>query len=400
MLKNEDTYRVECATAISEDSIVSLLDLYQPLIKGDGILLYLTLHAEARHQRTQTTHRHLARIMDIPLDVLERARFRLEQYNLMQTFSRSHERYTSYIYKLRSPLPTVDFLHTRSYMNTYISAVGKKDSDEVAARLGNVGISTEGYRNVTKPYINTTARRNIDEPVYQDVKPRYVFNKEDEAIEFDYEKFISLCSALVFPIQLRTDENMNLIGRMATVYGISPSHMVEIVGACSTIDGETFNTERFRYLCKKTKPDVTVTNDPYDLPPVSYLQSRQNGRQLARGELDILEYLSVTMKFSNAVVNVMIDYILKTSDNRLNRKFVESVASEWARDGVETKEQALREAAKKPSYTNPRRVNTGRVQALPAYKKEENKPLSDATNEDVAAFEKLLKEHQEKLEEE
>ncbi len=400
MLKNEDTYRVECATAISEDSIVSLLDLYQPLIKGDGILLYLTLHAEARHQRTQTTHRHLARIMDIPLDVLERARFRLEQYNLMQTFSRSHERYTSYIYKLRSPLPTVDFLHTRSYMNTYISAVGKKDSDEVAARLGNVGISTEGYRNVTKPYINTTARRTIDEPVYQDVKPRYVFNKEDEAIEFDYEKFISLCSALVFPIQLRTDENMNLIGRMATVYGISPSHMVEIVGACSTIDGETFNTERFRYLCKKTKPDVTATNDPYDLPPVSYLQSRQNGRQLARGELDILEYLSVTMKFSNAVVNVMIDYILKTSDNRLNRKFVESVASEWARDGVETKEQALREAAKKPSYTNPRRVNTGRVQALPAYKKEENKPLSDATNEDVAAFEKLLKEHQEKLEEE
>ena len=95
MLKNEDTYRVECATAISEDSIVSLLNLYQPLIKGDGVLLYLTLHAEARHQRTQTTHRHLSRIMDIPLDVLERARFRLEQYNLMQTFSRSHERYTS-----------------------------------------------------------------------------------------------------------------------------------------------------------------------------------------------------------------------------------------------------------------------------------------------------------------
>ena len=49
MLKGEDTFRTECVNSISEDSIVSLLNLYQPLIGGEGVLLYLTLHAEGRY---------------------------------------------------------------------------------------------------------------------------------------------------------------------------------------------------------------------------------------------------------------------------------------------------------------------------------------------------------------
>lgn len=395
MLKNDDTFRVECATAISEDAVVSLMDLYQPLIGGDGILLYLTLHAEARHQRTQTTHRHLARIMNIPLEVLERARFRLEQYNLMQTFCRQLERHCSYIYKLRSPLPTVDFLKTQSYMNTYINEVGRKDSDEVSQRLGNVGIPVEGYRNVTRPYVNSASIRQTAEPVYQTVQPRYVFSDHDETIHFDYEKFITLASPLVFPIHLRTDENLNLIGRLATVYGISPEHMVKMVGSCSTLDGETFNAERLRYLCKKTKPDITSARDPYDLPPVSFLQSRQEGRPLAQGELAILEYLSVTMKFPNPVVNIMIEHILKVSDNRLNRKFAESIAAEWARDKVETKEQALAEVRKVPAYSRTRR--SGRVMELPEYMKEEPQELKQASSEEISDLKRKLEEHKEKM---
>lgn len=395
MLRNEDTFRVECATAISEDAIVSLMDLYQPLIGGDGVLLYLTLHAEARHQRTQTTHRHLSRIMNIPLEVLERARFRLEQYNLMQTFCRTLERHDSYVYKLRSPLPTVDFLKTQSYMNTYVSEVGRRDSDEVAQRLGNVGISVEGFRNVTKPYVNSAAVRQVGEVVYQTVQPRYVFSDRDETIHFDYEKFISLATPLVFPVHLRTDENLNLIGRLATVYGISPEHMIRIVSACSALDAQVFNADRLRHLCKKAKPDVTSASDPYDLPPVSFLQSRQNGRPLAGTELSILEYLSVTMKFPNPVVNIMIEHILRTSDNRLNRKFVESVAAEWARDGVETKQQALMEVKKNPGYAKSRR--TGRVLELPAYMKEEPKELEQATEEQISSLQKKLAEHKEKM---
>ena len=37
----------------------------------------------------------------------------------------------------------------------------------------------------------------------------------------------------------------------------------------------------------------------------------------------------------------MIEHILKISQNRLNRNFVDMVAAEWARDGVTTKQQAL-----------------------------------------------------------
>jgi replication initiation and membrane attachment protein DnaB len=55
------------------------------------------------------------------------------------------------------------------------------------------------------------------------------------------------------------------------------------------------------------------------------------------------------MHFSNEVINVMLEYILSVSANRLNPRFVDMVAGEWARDGIETKEQALLQAKKSVS---------------------------------------------------
>jgi replication initiation and membrane attachment protein DnaB len=144
MLKNEDTFRVECVNSISEDSIVSLANLYQPLIGGDGLLLYLTLHAEARHQRVQSTHKHLCRIMNnISLDTLERARLRLEEYNLLRAYMRQGSGHDAWIYHLNTPLPTMDFLSNQIYLSRFRNEVGTKDTDEIVARLGNVGISLQ-----------------------------------------------------------------------------------------------------------------------------------------------------------------------------------------------------------------------------------------------------------------
>lgn len=49
------------------------------------------------------------------------------------------------------------------------------------------------------------------------------------------------------------------------------------------------------------------------------------------------------MEFSDDVINEMMEYILKRSENKLRKIFVEMVAGEWARDEVKTKEDALLE---------------------------------------------------------
>lgn len=376
MLKGEDTFRTECVNSISEDSIVSLLNLYQPLIGGEGVLLYLTLHAEAKHQRTQTTHKHLARILNMPLDMIERTRYRLEQYNLLRTFMRENQNNCTYIYHLNTPLPSVDFISSRLFMSRFVNAVGRKDADEVINRLGSVGVSVQGYREVTKPFRMSEEPLETDykEPSFTKAEPAFTFS-DDHNIHFDYERFLVGTSDLVFPVELRTEENMSLIGRLGTLYNIDADEMRTLVKRCCEVDPPVLHSHHLRDLCsRKSQAEESAGKAPkdrYALPPSSFLQSYNNGRPLSLTEKKMLEHLSIDMHFSNEVINVMMEYILKISDNRLSPKFVDLVAGEWARDGIETEEQAIAETQKQ--------INRGRnysrsakVIELPDYMKEEH----------------------------
>ena len=293
MLRNEDTFRVECVNSISEDSIVSLANLYQPLIGGDGLLLYLTLHAEARHQRAQATHKHLCRIMNnISLDTLERARLRLEEYNLLRAYMRQGSGHDAWIYHLNTPLPTMDFLSNQIYLSRFRNEVGAKDTDEIVARLGNVGLSLQGYKDVTRQIRTTPVERTMPESAWTTVRPRYQFSSGNETIDFDYERFLATTSAAVFPIVLRTQENMALIGRLGTVYGISADRMRQLIANCTVPDPAFFNADKLKLMCEKEKVQTKNTHDPYSLPPVSFLQSLMNGREVPLAEKKILENLS------------------------------------------------------------------------------------------------------------
>ena len=103
------------------------------------------------------------------------------------------------------------------------------------------------------------------------------------------------------------------------------------------------------------------------------------------------------MHFSNTVINIMLEYILQVSQNRLSPKFVDMVASEWARDGIETKEQALLETKKKLQT-----VKSGRIPAkieVPEYmKKQKQDGISEAqaTNKDIEELQEMQRKIKER----
>ena len=391
MLKPEDTFRVECVNSISEDMIVSLLNLYQPLILGDGILLFLTLHAEARHARKMCSHKHLCALMHMDIETLERARFRLEQFRLIRTWKRVRENNDNYIYRLYAPLGTEDFLSNTIYRSLFIESLGKEDTDKIVERLGNVGIATNDFKEVTKPFKHSLPEEILlsQERVAKPIQPRYKFT-ETEEISFDYERFFAKVTDQKFPIQARSEEVMALIGRLGTVYGIDADTMVKYVGKCTLVDSDEFNSEALKRMCEGTASvPVKKVKDPYQLPPVSFLQSKMNGREVSLIEKKIIEHLSVDFKFPNEVINVMLEYILRVSKNRLSRNFVDMVASEWARDGIETKEQAVVETKKtlKSSSNRPKYVIEATDYSDPKYNTEVR--LTDKEKEDI---QKKLKE--------
>ena len=62
--------------------------------------------------------------------------------------------------------------------------------------------------------------------------------------------------------------------------------------------------------------------------------------------MKILESLLIDLKLNPGVVNVLIDYTLKTNNNKLVKNYIETIAGQWKRSGVETAEEAMNLAEK------------------------------------------------------
>ena len=361
-LRPKDVYRVEMTENLSEDAISSLVTLYLPLMGKDAVLLYFLLHSEGRLQHTQESHSRLFEILNLSADEVETARMHLEEYLLLRTYLQEGETRNSYIYHLNAPLPSESFLSSHEFVSMYIHALGSRQADNTVAKFVSGSISTSGYKDITVSVRRMPEERFHEASVsFQKVRPRYTFSNEDVDINFDYDHFFATTSDVVFPNILRTRENLELIGKLATLYGLSADRMRILVGHAITLDPPVLDTEKLKNSAARAVPDVTSAKDPYSLPPVSFLMAKQNGAMVSQADKRILEKLRMEMHVPNEVINIMIEYILKRSDNRLNSRFVDMIAGEWARDGVKTREDAIKETKK----------NTGarkkRTDVLPEY---------------------------------
>ena len=386
-LKAKDIYKIECADFLSKDMLASLFSLYQPIIGIHAINLYMILYIEGVNQRTQESHSRLLTTLNMTIDDFVRSRTRLEEFMLVRVYQEEQENRTNYIYILHAPLPAESFFSSKALMNRYIESVGQKHAELTIKKLSPVHLSTGGYKDITKKVSYKSYEQEVDHTVvYHKVLPRYQFDLEGTEINFDYERFFATTSPLVYPTEVRTQENLMLIGKLATVYGLSVDRMRVLVSHSINIDKMTFDDEKLKVLAQKSKPDVTEAKDIYSLPPVSFLQAKQNGAEVSIADRKILEDLSLKMHFSPEVINVMIEYILKRSQNRLVKQFVDMVAGEWARDGVKTREDAIKETNKK----NPK-WNKTMEKALPEYLKEEKKEEVKVSKEELKEVQNLLK---------
>ena len=367
-LKPKDVYRIETGADLSEEMISSLLTFYLPLVGNDAVLLYLFLHSEGRMAKTNEPHSRISVHLNRSMDEIERARAHLEEYLLVRTWVNENETRNSYIYRLNTPLPPESFLASNEFLSAYRRAVDNRHADASVSRIESRALPLSGYRDITLSVRHKPLERELLENENtagsKPVRPSYRFAEDEQDIRFDYEKFLSLEHDLLFPNILRTSENMALIGRLATFYGLSPETMVRLVGDSITLfSGEkTLNTQLLERKAARAKTELTEAKDPYALSPVSFLMSKQNGTPVTQADKRILEKLAKEMQFPDEVINVMIEYILELSDNQLNSRFVDMVAGEWARDGVANREDAFRERKKKT-----RRSSSRKIDQLPAY---------------------------------
>ena len=218
-----------------------------------------------------------------------------------------------------------------------------------------------------------------------------------------------------------TKDIRQILLKLAFIYNFTNEEMTEIImnsiNLEHKIDSELLKNNAEKYykfehsgtlptLIYKKQPEylrknITDTSKKSKLiyqfeniSPYDFLTSKNGGIKPSSADLNIVSYLMVDLNMLPGVVNVLIDYVLKINDNKLNRAFIESIASQWLRHNIKTVEDAMNIAERE--YKRRNKVVENKVQTKKEVKKpkwfDQNINASEASLEEQEAMEKLLSE--------
>ncbi len=384
-----DNFIVVNKTILDDSDRKILSTLYQPLIGSMAINLYLTLWSYLDKQEIISnvwTHQHLVKNMQITLEKLVTARQSLEAIGLIKTYLKENTDCNSYVYELYSPLKADEFLSDPFLSTVLHDTVGDKDYKRIKEYFMAPTINLEGYTDISAKFgdiFEVTNTSNVE--VLDDMKKKNKLNISFEPT-IDLTNIISSIPKELLNHRTITKDMKELIYKLALVYDYDDSTMQKLIydsiDDTHRINPEVLRTRARKYyrfqnnnntvnLVNKAQPEYLKTKLSgmtkkeqiiykfETLSPNEFL-AKKKGIEPTKDEVAILEYLLIDVGLKPGVVNVLIDYILVTSNNRLVRSYIESKASEWQRCGIETVPMAMEKAKEE------RKVRT---------KKEEVKPV-------------------------
>ena len=78
-----------------------------------------------------------------------------------------------------------------------------------------------------------------------------------------------------------------------------------------------------------------------NVSPYEFLKNSYNNAEPTSRDKKIIENLMLEQKLSPGVVNVLIYYVLKINNKKLNKEFIEAIAGQWKRLNIETVKEAM-----------------------------------------------------------
>ena len=131
------------------------------------------------------------------------------------------------------------------------------------------------------------------------------------------------------------------------------------------------------------------------LTPYQFLKGKQNNVEPSTRDLKLLENLIIDYELTPGVVNVLVDYVLKIKNSRLDKSYIETIASQWRRLNIKTVEEAVDVAQKEYRKFKKRKEeknnNNKNVVDVPDWL-DKNIEKVETTDEEKQYLEDLLKE--------
>lgn len=363
-----DVYIVINKSFLNEYDKLVLNMLYMPLIGNTAVTLYNTFYNELKannYVSNEITHHHLVTNLGVPLEEIKKARIKLEGIGLLKTYYLEGN-VNSYIYELYSPLTVNEFFNNPIFSVSLLNNVGESEYRRIKNYFKVPKINLKDYIDITHPFDQTFKSVNIN-----DFKEETEIVKKEKGIlnysyEYDFDTLISSMPKGLFNPKALTKSCKELIKNLGFLYKLSPIEMADVVKISlnekGLIDKELLkenirkfyqynNENKKRTILFKSDKVTTINKENSALnriitvfettKPYDFLKNKYNGVRPTSKDMQILEMILVDLEINPSVCNVLIDFVLKTQNNRLVKSYVEVIAGEWKRANLKTAKEAM-----------------------------------------------------------
>ncbi len=370
-----DTYTVVNQTILTEVDKKILINLYEPIIGSNAISLYLTLWSDLDRLELISkdyNHHHLMTLLKSSLDTITNAKKALEAVGLLKSYIKEGDSVNEYLYELYSPLSAHEFF-THPVLNILLlNNVGELEYEDIKKYYKKLNIKKDDFIEITSSMDETYRVVTPYEASTEEIRKETSLGPNiNNLLDFDLIE-----SSL--PKDLINNRTLNkntkeLLNNLAFIYNIDTLKMIELIrlsiNDIGVIDKEKIRTNTrkvYEYDHNGSLPTLVYRSQPEHLKtpsgnlsnrgrmiqvfentkPYDFLKSKNHGRKPTTRELKVLEHLAIDFELPPGVINVLVDYVLRVNEGRLNPAYLETIAGTWSRNNIKTVPEAMELAEK------------------------------------------------------
>lgn len=370
ILSKADMFDVKISSLLADYDRETITNLYQPIIGYTALAVYFTFWSEGKNQKiiSLSSHEQILLRMRISTGEFIEARKVLEAVGLLKTRLEKVREFSIYHYELFAPKTPNKFFNDTLLYGLLIQNIGENE----ASRIKRIYQTSE---NESQGEDISSSFNDVFHPNFEDAAFLQATNKVSDTIgrrkskidtEFSYEKFFDTLSSISqLTDKSFTKNEIKEIERLATLYGMSAEITAEKVVNAFSLEKSRGSRVDFVQLNEDMKNEINfgsrtrkrrnskknlVVGEEGLAAKVKYFESAnpkdvlsvlQNGTKPAAADLNIVRILANDYKLTNAVINVIIDFVLQMNNNVLSRYSVEKIASSISRENIVTAVDAM-----------------------------------------------------------
>ncbi len=412
-----DRYVVVNKSILSNTDREIIINLYEPLIGALAASLYFTLWNDlgvSNMMSRDLIHHHLMVVLKCGIGNIKLARESLEAFGLLKTYVKNGE-INDYIYELYSPLTPQEFFNHPILNVVLYNNIGEREYESLKKRYNIPKIDLKDYEDITKKLddVYDTSKFTLAENIVDRKNSTMMVSSR-----INFDEIIASIPKNIISEKAFNKKTKELINNLAFIYNIDTLKMIELIRSVLNEYGNIdknglrivarkdyqFKKGALPTLVYRTQPEylknplgdnskkgriiaVFENTSPYD-----FLRHKYHNVKPTARDLKLLEYLIIDLELPPAVVNVLIDYVLRKNNNRFTSAYVETIAAQWKRANLKTAADAMEFAEKEHRKLQKKEPTPKNVKVETPIWFEQNIKDENLSDEEEAELKDLLKE--------